>query len=1119
MQLKKILSFIIIALTALPLTMKAQITTGSLTGNVKDDEGKTLAGATVTALYTPSNIRYTTSTSKNGAYNISNMRAGGPYTITVSYVGHDMQTYNDINVQLAEATILDAKLPKSNSQLQAVTVVTAGAKNTIINSSRTGATTSIGRADIMRAPSVTRNLNDLTRITPQATGTSTGSVGGGNYRQNNITVDGADFNNNFGIGTNLPAGGAPISLDAIDQITVSITPFDVRQSGFIGSSLNAVTRSGTNQFSGSVYEYFRTSKEQGDKVGTATVIKTPFNFQQYGARFGGPIIKNKLFFFGSYEYENKPTVLQTRVASTPGNPYSPANTGVSRPTEDSLNYISNYLKTTYGYETGAFQNYALKNGNKKILGRLDWNINQRHRFNVRYNQVEGGSPNPPSTSRSPLSAFAQTRTAQNAQWFRNSNYFQGANFYSFAAELNSRFGSKYTNTLRGTYTYQNDSRTTESTIFPFVDILSSTGATPASPTPYTSFGYEPFSSGNLRKVKSYSFIDNVTMNFGRNLITTGVQADFSQTTNGFQRFATSYYTFDTWNDFATGQQPSSFGITYSLSPGFAQAFPKFKFAQYSWYAQDEVTISQRFKLTGGIRLDLPTYPDVAEIKTHPLIAALTFAGGSKINTGVLPKKRIMYSPRIGFNWDVNGDRTFQVRGGAGIFTGKIPFVWIVSQSGDAGLLQVTQVYVGKTNTPGPFNPNPAAYLPATVPAAGTVIPTAGISAISPDFKFPQSFKASLAFDKRIAKGLILTMEGIFNKDIHTAFYSNPNLVDPTPLNVAGVSDNRMIYPNANNLKYINPLNSAGIPTTGGTTSFNTYVLGNGSKGYYASFTTKLEKLFSKGFGATVAYTATTAANLFDGSGDQPSSAWQGTATVDGSNFAKLSNAGYVVPNRFIASVSYHREYFKHAGTTISLFYEGSAAGRYSYTYTADFNRDGNNNDLMYIPKDPSDIIFAGNKTYGTGASAVTLTPQQQSDALFAFIDQDKYLSKHKGEYAERNAAKYPFRSQLDAKLLQDVFVNIGKKRNTVQFSIDVFNFTNMLNHRWGAFKTLTTNSNGNAALLVPTNVASLVAGGAVKPTFNLASDVGGLYPTQTFRNLNTITSTYYMEFGVRYIFN
>jgi hypothetical protein len=1107
MHLKKIIP-ILIAFFAMPFLVKAQVTTSSLSGTVKDDEGKPLSGASVSAIYTPSNIRYNAGTTAGGRFNISNMHSGGPYTITVTFVGHKAQTFDDVYLQLADVTVLEPKLVKNSTELTGVVVTSAGRKNPIINSSRTGASTSIGRAEIQRLPTITRSLNDITRLTPQSNGSS---VGGGNYRQNNVTVDGADFNNNFGIGTNLPANGSPISLDAIDQISVSLTPFDVRQSGFIGSSLNAVTRAGTNQFSGSVYKYFRSGNEQGEKVGKENVTRQSFNYQQYGVRFGGPIIKNKLFFFGSYETEDRPTILQTRVASTPGNPFSSTNTGVARPTADSLRYMSDYLRTKYGYETGDFDNYSLKNGNTKILGRIDWNINKNHRFNVRYNQVEGGTPNTPSTSTTGLTpaGFPATRTAQTAMWFRNSNYFQGANFYSISAELNSTFGKRFTNTLRGSYTNQDDSRTSESAIFPFVDILSGG-------SPYTSFGYEPFTLGNLRKVKSYSFFDNVTINLNKHLVTAGVQADFNKTTNGFQRAATSYYTFNTWKDFETGALPTNFSITYSLSPGFAQAFPSFKFAQYSAFVQDEISTSDRFKLTLGLRADLPTYPDVKEIKTHPLIAAMTFANGEKINTGALPKQRLMLSPRAGFNWDIMGDRSLQIRGGAGIFTGKIPFVWIVSQSGDAGLLQVSQTFTG-ASVPGAFNPNPGAYLPSTVPALGTVVPSS-ISAISSDFRFPQAFKASLAFDKRIGKGWILTMEGVYNKDLYSAVFDNPNLVAPAALGYAGYADNRLIYPAANNLKFINTLNPAGLPTAGATGAFNTYVLKNGTKGYYASFTTKIEKLFSKGFSATVAYTGSIAANLFDGNGDQPGSAWQTTPTVSGANNPPLGTASFVVPNRVIASVSYAKEYLKHLKTTVSLFYEGSSAGRYSYQYSTDFNRDGNFNDLIYIPKDASELLpyIVANKTFGTGASAVTLTPQQQVDAFFAYVDQDKYLSKHKGGYAERNEGQFPWRSQLDFKLLQDVFVNVGKKRNTIQFSLDVFNFGNLLNKDWGAFKALSVSNGG---ILVPTNVAALVSGGTVKPTFQLASDFGGNVPTSTYRTVLTTGSTYYMQFGIRYIFN
>ena len=1114
MHLRKILPFFI-ALLSLPFIMNAQVTTSELAGIVKDDEGKILTGATINALYTPSNIRYSATSSNSGRYSISNMKSGGPYTVTVTYVSHEVQVFDDIYLQLAEATILDPKLIKSSNKLEGV-VVGATTRNSIINSNKTGASTNIGRAEIQRLPTISRSLNEITRLTPQSNGAS---VGGGNFRQNNVTVDGADFNNNFGIGGNLPAGGSPISLDALDQISVNITPFDVRQSGFIGSSLNAVTRSGTNQFSGSVYKYFSSGNEQGEKVGKVIVPRNSFNFQQYGIRLGGPIIKNKLFFFGSFETEDRPTIIQNRVASTPGNPFSAANTGVSRPTADSLNYIRNFLKTKYGYETGDFENYSFTNGNTKILGRIDWNINSKNRFNIRYNQVEGGSPFSVSGSQNGLTAVQYTgfRTGQNAQSFKNSNYFQGANFYSVSAELNSTIGSRFTNTLRVSYTKQDDSRTSESAIFPFVDILSSSdGATASNPTPYTSFGYEPFTLGNIRKVKAYSYLDNFTAKFNNHLLTAGVQADFSTTTNGFQRAAMSYYSFATWKDFETGQLPTNFALTYSLSPNFAQAFPSFKFAQYAAYLQDEIQVNERFKLTVGLRGEVSTYPDVSEIKTHPLVAAMTFRNGEKINTGALPKSRLMFSPRAGFNWDLIGDKSFQLRGGAGIFTGKIPFVWIVSQSGDAGLLQVSQSFSG-SSVPGPFNPNPAAYLPSTVPAAGTVVPSS-ISALANNFKFPQTFKASLGFDKRIGSGFIFTMEGIFNQDVNTAVFDNPNLVAGTPLGFVGYPDNRLIYPSANNAKFINTLNTVGVPTSGGTGVFNPIVLKNGNKGYYASLTVKLEKSFSKGFAATLAYTGSIASNLFDGGGDQPLGAWQGTPNVNGTNNPPLGTASFVVPHRVIASVSYRKEYLKHLGTTISLFYEGSPQGRFSYQYNTDFNFDGSVNDLIYIPRDASELLpyIVENKTFGTGASTIILTPQQQVDAFFAYVDQDKYLRKNKGGYAGRNAGLFQFRQQLDIKLLQDVFVNVGKKRNTIQFSLDIFNFTNLLNKDWGALKSLAVNG-GN--ILIPTNVSSLQAGGLIKPTFQLGSDFAGGVPTTTFRTVNTIRSTYFMQFGLRYIFN
>ena len=1126
-MLKRILFFFTLALMASPLVF-AQITTSSITGVVKNTSDEPMVGASVTATHLPSGTKYTTISRSGGVINIPNMQVGGPYLIEVSFIGFETEKYENVFLQLAESFSLNPQMKKTNATLENV-VLTTGGRSKILNSNRTGSVTNIGIRQITNLPTINRSLNDFTRATPQSSGAA---IGGGNSRQNNFTIDGSDFNNQFGIGGNLPAGGSPISLDAVDEISVNITPFDIRQSGFIGSAINAVTRSGTNSFSGSVYTYFRTEKQRGDRVEKTYFVPPAEKFNQKGVRFGGPIIKNKLFFFLNYETEKQPKTIQTRIAATTAAPYN-SSPNIARPTADSLNYIRNFLLTNYGYETGPYDNYTPDIERKKIMGRIDWNISSKHRFNIRYSQVEGGEPSSISnsvTGTGLTNVSGASRTDNNALWFSNSNYFQGANFYSLSAELNSTFG-KFANTIRGTYTYQNDSRETDSKIFPTVDIMSTTSATQS--VPYTSFGYEPFSFGNLRKVKTYSIVDNFSWTTKKHSWIVGLQVDLNETINGFQRFATSYYRFATWADFessinpnpALRKKPTDFALTYSLSDGFAPAFSAFKFAQYSGYIQDEIAINRNFKLTVGLRIDQPTYPSVPQILTHPLVESLTFENGERINTGNLPGKRLMWSPRIGFNWDLYGDRSLQIRGGTGIFTGKIPFVWIVSQSGDNGLLQVTQSFNSPTTVPAYFDPNPAAWRPATVPVKGTIIPST-ITAMAPNFKNPQSWKSTLAMDTKLPLGIIASLEAIFNKDLNTAFFRMPNYIAPLPLNVAGYPDNRLIYGGTTQTRFINTLNAAGQPQVNGSSAFNPVIIDNGKRGYYFSITAKFEKPFSKGFFASVAYTKSLAGNLHDGTGDQPLGTYQGTQMVNGLNTPSLATANYVVPDRVIATISYRKEYFKHLGTTISALYSGSIDRRFSYVYGADFNRDGvNGNDLIYIPKDArntSEIQF-GNGINTTGAAAnvvingVTYTPSQQAQLFEDYINQDKYLKAHRGQYAERNGAQVPWRNQVDIKLIQDLFVKSGKYRNTFQFTLDIFNAGNLLNPSWGKQKTVNASS-----ILIPQNPAtgtgSLTPGGTQAPIYRLASDRGQII-TRTFRDDVSIFSTYSMQFGLRYIFN
>lgn len=1128
-------------------------TTSSLVGTVTDEKGETLPGATIIAVHTPTGTQYVGPSNAQGRYSIQNMRVGGPYTVKISFVGYQDITRNNIQLTVGQDYRLDVKLGEAATQLGSVEVVASNPRS-VLNAERSGPVTNVSTEQIQRLPTITRSLNDFLRLTPQAANSNNSlAIGGGNYRQNNITVDGSDFNNNFGIGGNLPAGGSPISLDAIEEITVNLTPFDVRQSGFVGSAVNAVTRSGSNKVVGSVYGFYRNQNYYGKQIGTDPLVINNTSVKQYGFRVGGPIVKDKLFFFFNAERstEETPATLNTASTITNGTSnYNSSNPTIARPTGAQLDDLSNVLRTRYGYETGPYQGYNFLNENTRLLGRIDWNINSKNRLTLRYNQVTSQQPIAVNGTSNPISNFSGTisRTSLNSLPYQNTNYIQQANFYSGAAELNSTIGSRLFNTLRATYTRQNDPRSSNSTIFPFVDILNGeaprittgagAGGFSALSTPLTSFGYELFTQGNLRDVETYSAVDFLSGTFGKHTVTGGVQFDLQNTKNGFQRYGTSYYAYNSIDDFKNGANPVAYALTYSLLPNYEQAFPRYKTAQYSAYVQDEFSITPQFRLTYGLRAELNSYLNVSEVKTHPLVAAANFGEGRRVDTGVLPTNRVLFSPRVGFNWDVKGDRTVQIRGGAGIFTGRVPTVWLVSQSGDAGLLQVTQTYStystnggvspataygglpGYSNGTLPFSADPAAHRPTTQPVPGSVVPSS-VSATDPNFRNPQSLKTSLAVDAKLPGGIVGTLEGIYNRDLIIAYGQNYNLVNPTQLNVAsstqypnGYADHREIYPSSNTNKFLNPLNSAGQFSTAGTQAFNAYVLTNGHKGYYWSATAKLDKQFSSGLFASLAYTRSDARNMYDGTGDQLSGTWSGTPIVNNANNPPLSYANYVVPDRVVAQLSYRKEYLKHLATQISFFYSGSSQGRFSYTYNGDLNRDGvNNNDLLYIPRNASEITFAP-ATY----SGVTYTAQQQSDMFFRYIDQDPYLSKHRGEYAERNGAKLPWRNQVDFRFAQDIFV-AGATRNTLQFTLDIVNVGNLLNRNWGLYQTI-----NNSALLstVASNLNAITTTGTVVPQFTLAADRGAPI-TSTFRNTTALSSTlvpvYYMQIGLRYSFN
>lgn len=1103
----------VVLFAAMVLTTLGQVTSSGMSGKITGNN-ETLPGAAIVAVHVPSGTQYGTVTNSEGRFTLLGMRPGGPYKVFISFVGYASETMTEVNLSLGETYVLNTNLKETTTTVGEVLVVAA--KQSVFNSEKNGAAINVTTRQIAMMPSVSRSINDVTRLTPQSNGNQ---IGGGNYRQNYITVDGAQFNNAFGIGGNLPGNGSPISLDALDQISVNITPFDVRQSGFIGASVNAVTRSGSNDFTGSVYSYMQNENLKGNRIGDGkwvptTFVKNPSDYKMYGFRLGGPIIKNKLFFFVNYESEKNTVPGPPRVAATASAPADYTN-NIARPTAADMDMMSKYLLDTYGYETGPYQGYSNQSPATKFLARLDWNISKNHKFNIRYSSTKAKSPSYPSTSYSPFSnLYTGNRQSMDAMWYKNAGYYNETNFSSLSSELNSYFG-RYTNTLRYTYSLQDEPRSSDSKLFPFVDILKDG-------KPYTSFGYESFSYGNLRQVKTSTITDDVSWSMGKNSFTAGVQYEANNTKNGFMRFGTSFYVFNSWDDFKNGAKPADFGLTFSNTPGYAQAFPSFKFGQYSAYMQDEIAVSAKLKVVAGFRADLPTYSQPAA--EHPMIAGMSF-DNNKYSTASLPKSRILLSPRVGFSYNIIEDRSLVLRGGTGVFTGRVPFVWIVGQVGDAGMVQTTMTYAGQANVPGPFKPEINAYYPTTQPAVGTITPQT-FTIISPEFKMPQTWKSSLAIDAKLPWGLKGTVEGIYNKDFNTAFFKNEGLKPGVPLNIAGYPDNRIVYPvtttATNGNKYYQTISSDGkTVTTGlpaGGNGVSPIVLENRSKGYYYSVTGKLEKTFDHGFSGMIAYTRSQAKNLVDGAGDQASSAWNGNANVNGANSEELSYASYVVPDRLVASLSYRFEYLKSMATSVSVLYEGSSQGRFSYVYSSNIVRDGaGSNNLIYVPKDASEITFVDQTVPYKDPNGTTInyfwSAAAQSASFFSYVDQDKYLKSRKGQYAERNGALLPWRNNFDAKIMQEFFVKAGGKRNTIQVSLDILNVANLINCNWGIADYYNQNN-----ILVNTNNSSVVAGGTVKPTFRLNPYNNAMLRNTTRENIG-YGSTYSMQIGIRYIFN
>ncbi len=1056
---------------------QAQVTSSAITGRVADEKNEGLPGATVVATHLPSGSQYGTVTNESGRYTIPSVRVGGPYKVTVSYVGYTEQTREDIIANLGTSANVNFTMGDQGTQLSEVTVRTN--RSDVFSSDRTGAATTINSEQLKALPTISRSIDDFTRLTPQSNGNS---FGGRDGRYNNITIDGANFNNNFGLSaSNLPGGSAqPISLDAIEEVQVNIAPYDVRQANFTGAGINVITKSGTNQVKGTAYTYFRNEKYNGTKVGSEDLPEADKTKNQiYGFSLGAPIIKNKLFFFVNGEFEKNVRPGFNFVASRPG------LTGpqVSRTTADDLEAVSDFARKEYGYETGPYENYAnnFTQQNYKFVARLDWNINQSNKFNIRYSDVNNTDDNIVNGRSAPNPRGSSNRVSQNALTYQNTNYGFQNSVRSIAAELNSTFNGKFSNQLLGTYTFIQDTRTSKSADFPFVDIWKEKDN-------YISLGYELFSYNNDVRNKVFNIIDNFTYYAGKHTILGGVSYEQMYFANSFLRYGTSYYRFNSVEDFLTKQLPTAYAYTYSLQPGVSSPVSELTFGQGSAYLQDEFSATPKLKLTAGIRVDLPVYPD-APIENKYVTDSLTFKNGEKITTGQWPNSKAAISPRVGFNYSET-EKGLQVRGGTGVFNGRIPFVWFTNQPSNSGVIQNTiEITDPKKLVDYPFDANPAAHLDQLPQNAGQSAPTS-LASVDPNFRMPQVWRTNLAIDKRLPGDASITLEAIYSRELQTVYQRNINYNDPVSSLIG--ADNRPLY--TRDTRRVEPNISEAM------------VLGNTSGGGGLSLTASAKKNFGKGLSANLAYTFNNVKDRTGNPGSQAASAWSNNVAVGGLNDLPLAYSDYAVPHRVVGAISYRADYAGFMGTTVSLFFEGQSQGRYSYVYNGDLNGDGLNSDLLYIPKNPGEILF---EDVLNSDKTIKYTAKQQSDAFFNYVDQDSYLSKHRGEYAERNGALAPWYNRIDFRVLQDFYLNVGGKRNTIQVGLDILNLPNLLKSSWGVRQRTAVN---NAAIL---QYRSLKDG---QPVFRLA-EAGKELPTTTYQNVVSASTTWGAQASIRYIFN